>query len=189
MVKASDNPFPSILIDESAEPSAPAAGHQRLYMDSTSFRLSATNSSGTQRELEYAGIATFTPTWTGSGSNPSLGDGTLTGHWQKIADKLHWFTIYLAYGSTSSAGTGFYSFGNLPFTVKSTSPAEQVVAAQIRDSGTARFTATGILSAGATTVGQIIVGDATGARQFSGTVPITLATGDTCIVEGIVATD
>ncbi len=51
-MKGSDNPFPSILVDEGTEPSAPAAGHQRLYIDSTSHHLSRTDSSGTAVDLE-----------------------------------------------------------------------------------------------------------------------------------------
>ncbi len=53
--RASDNPFPSILIEESTEPTAPPAGQQRLYVDSTTHLLKATNSSGTDRTIE--GIA------------------------------------------------------------------------------------------------------------------------------------
>jgi hypothetical protein len=49
---ASDNPFPSLLITEGTEPSAPAAGKQRLYIDSTTHSLKATNSSGTDRNIE-----------------------------------------------------------------------------------------------------------------------------------------
>lgn len=52
MTKASDNAFPSLLITESTEPTAPAAGKQRLYIDSTSHKLKATNSSGTERDIE-----------------------------------------------------------------------------------------------------------------------------------------
>jgi len=52
MTKASDNAFPSILITEGTEPSAPAAGKQRLYIDSTTHLLKATNSSGTDRTIE-----------------------------------------------------------------------------------------------------------------------------------------
>ena len=55
MVKASDNAFPSLLITEGTEPSAPAAGKQKLYIDSTTHLLKATNSSGTDRTIE--GIA------------------------------------------------------------------------------------------------------------------------------------
>lgn len=52
MTKASDNAFPSILITEGTEPSAPAAGKQRVYIDSTSHKLSRTDSSGTEVNLE-----------------------------------------------------------------------------------------------------------------------------------------
>jgi hypothetical protein len=190
VTKASDNPFPSILIDESAEPSAPAAGHQRLYIDSTSFRLNATNSSGTQRELEYAAVATFSPTWTGSGGNPTVGNATLTGHWQKIADKLVWFCITLTYGSTSTTGTGTWNFGNFPFTVKSTSPGEQTVTCNVRDAGTTRFAGNANMTAGTTTTNICTIAENAGAsRALSATSPITWATGDQVFIEGVVATD
>lgn len=52
MVAASDNAFPSILITEGTEPSAPAAGKQRLYIDSTTHKLKRTDSSGTDVTIE-----------------------------------------------------------------------------------------------------------------------------------------
>lgn len=52
MTKASDNPYPSILITEGTEPTAPAAGKQRLYIDSTSHKLKRTDSSGTDVTIE-----------------------------------------------------------------------------------------------------------------------------------------
>lgn len=52
---ASDNPFPSILITEGTEPAAPAAGKQRLYIDSTSHHLKRTDSSGTDVDIETTG--------------------------------------------------------------------------------------------------------------------------------------
>lgn len=54
MTKGSDNAFPSLLITEGTEPSAPAAGKQRLYIDSTTHLLKATDSSGTDRTIEGA---------------------------------------------------------------------------------------------------------------------------------------
>jgi hypothetical protein len=60
MTKASDNAFPSILITEGTEPSAPAAGKQRLYIDSTSHHLMRTNSSGTETDIEGGSAAAFT---------------------------------------------------------------------------------------------------------------------------------
>lgn len=50
-LKASDNPFPSILIEEGTEPTAPAAGHQRLYIDSTTHVGMIVDSTGTQTPL------------------------------------------------------------------------------------------------------------------------------------------
>ena len=49
---ASDNPFPAILITVGTEPAAPAAGKQRLYIDSTSHKLKRTDSSGTDVTIE-----------------------------------------------------------------------------------------------------------------------------------------
>lgn len=49
---ASDNPFTSLLIVEGTEPSAPAAGRQRLYIDSTTHKLKRTDSSGTDVTIE-----------------------------------------------------------------------------------------------------------------------------------------
>jgi len=75
MTKASDNAFPSLLITEGTEPSAPAAGKQRLYIDSTTHLLKATNSSGTDRTIE-AGAAVGN-LWT-MAKGAGLGDQTLT---------------------------------------------------------------------------------------------------------------
>lgn len=52
MTKASDNAFPSVLITEGTEPSAPAAGKQRVYIDSTSHALKRTDSSGVDVTVE-----------------------------------------------------------------------------------------------------------------------------------------
>lgn len=58
---ASDNAFPSILITEGTEPTAPAAGKQRLYIDSTTHKLKRTDSSGIDVTLEASGAITASP--------------------------------------------------------------------------------------------------------------------------------
>jgi hypothetical protein len=55
MTKASDNAFPSILLTEGTEPAAPAAGKQRLYIDSSTHKLKRTDSSGTDVVVEATG--------------------------------------------------------------------------------------------------------------------------------------
>jgi hypothetical protein len=52
--KGSNNPFPSILVVEGTEPTAPSAGQQRLYIDSTTHKLKRTDSSGTDVTIEAA---------------------------------------------------------------------------------------------------------------------------------------
>ncbi len=51
---ASNNPYPYITVAETAEPAAPSAGRQRLYIDPTTHRAKATDSSGVERSLEAA---------------------------------------------------------------------------------------------------------------------------------------
>lgn len=68
MTKASDNAYPSILITEGTEPAAPAAGKQRLYIDSTTHKLKRTDSSGTDVTIESSGAAIATDTiWDAAG--------------------------------------------------------------------------------------------------------------------------
>lgn len=53
--------------------------------------------------------ATYTPTWTASVTNPTLGNGTLTGR-RIVVGKLLLFDIELTIGSTTAVGSGTYSF-------------------------------------------------------------------------------
>jgi hypothetical protein len=58
---ASDNPFPSLLVTEGSAPSSPAAGKQRVYIDSADHKLKRKNSSGTVTVIESSGsVATDT---------------------------------------------------------------------------------------------------------------------------------
>jgi hypothetical protein len=52
---ASDNAFPSVLVTEGTVPASPAAGKQRVYIDSTSHKLKRVNSSGVATDIESAG--------------------------------------------------------------------------------------------------------------------------------------
>jgi hypothetical protein len=54
---ASDNPFPSLLITEGTAPTAPAAGKQRVYIDSTTHKLTVENSGGTSTVIGPGGAA------------------------------------------------------------------------------------------------------------------------------------
>ena len=81
-MKASDNAYPSVLITEGSEPSAPAAGKQRLYISSSNHHLYRTDSSGTEVDLE-TNQAAGAPTAHGvrvtrTSTNFSVGNNTYT---------------------------------------------------------------------------------------------------------------
>jgi hypothetical protein len=55
VTKASDNPYPSLLLVEGAAPADPAAGGQRLFIDSTDHTLKRVDSAGTVTAVESGG--------------------------------------------------------------------------------------------------------------------------------------
>lgn len=63
--------------------------------------------------LEAAWIS-FTPTWTTSGTAPSLGNGTLTGKYRQVGKTIQ-FRVRFVPGSTTTFGTGNYFFALPPF--------------------------------------------------------------------------
>lgn len=55
MAKASDNTFPKLIVSEGTTPSSPAAGSQKLFIDSADHKLKRVNSSGTVTTVEGSG--------------------------------------------------------------------------------------------------------------------------------------
>lgn len=53
------------------------------------------------------GWASYTPTWTSTGTQPALGNGTISGAWTKIGRTVH-YVISMTTGATSTYGTGVY---------------------------------------------------------------------------------
>lgn len=123
----------------------------------------------------------YTPAWTAS-TAPSVQNGTLTGRYVIIGDTCH-FTIKLTGGSSTTWGTGNYSF-SLPVTAAAT--ADHIGTCFVGDSsvGAAGYS-TGIAftSAGGTAVGGYI-GNKNSAGAVSATNPQTWATGDRIWITG-----
>ncbi|WP_371612870.1 hypothetical protein [Streptomyces clavifer] len=57
----------------------------------------------------FAAWTTYTPTWTSSGTNPTLGSGALTGRYMKIGRTVH-LGILLVAAANTTWGSGAYSF-------------------------------------------------------------------------------
>ena len=83
------------------------------------------------------GWAAWTPSWTASTTNPTIGDGTLTGRYSRIGNIVI-ASIYLLFGSTSNAGAGTYYF-SLPVAANSSYTSYWNGTWNIRDFGTDNF--------------------------------------------------
>jgi len=75
--------------------------------------------------------STYTPTWTGSTTNPAIGNGTLVGRYRRHGTTLH-LRISVIPGSTTTFGSGVYTLG-LPSGMSAATGGEQWVTAKLWD--------------------------------------------------------
>lgn len=78
MTKGSDNEYPSVLVKEGTAPSAPAAGDQRLYIDSADHKLKRINSSSGITTVEAAGGSVATDVIWDAAGDLAVGTGADT---------------------------------------------------------------------------------------------------------------
>jgi len=80
----------------------------------TSYTLKIDNVSVGPTNLAFGTIDSdwelYTPTWTATTTNPSLGNGSIVGYWKKSGESLSCI-IRLITGTTTTFGSGFYRFG------------------------------------------------------------------------------
>lgn len=69
------------------------------------YRPIANDTANRARRAAMAAWATYTPTWTSTGSAPTLGNGTLVGGYRREGTTLH-LRGQLIVGSTTTVGTG-----------------------------------------------------------------------------------
>jgi hypothetical protein len=77
----------------------------------------------------------YTPTWSSSGSAPAIGNGELLGLYQLIGQKTYLMRIEFRPGSTTTYGTGNYTFSTPPGFVAPDPPFEQILTAYINSGG------------------------------------------------------
>jgi hypothetical protein len=103
--------------------------------------ISATTISATTFNLSGSQIDTlwtsYTPTWTASSSNPSIGNGTIEGYY-KLIGKTCFVRGNIAMGSTTTFGSGEW-YVELPFPAKHADGI--LMTANLLDNGTAWFNA------------------------------------------------
>ncbi|MER5790091.1 hypothetical protein [Streptomyces sp. NPDC001980] len=124
---------------------------------------------------------TYTPTWTATTTNPSIGDGTLTGRYAVVGKVCH-FTTLVTFGAATTYGSGNYSFG-LPVTagalgglpqfqgVAAVSVGRALISCQPGAStGATAYTIWGPASASSSTATQLGSGGVLGTAYVSGNV-------------------
>lgn len=90
----------------------------------------------------------YTPAWTGSTTNPVIGNGTLVGRSGRIGKTIVGCKAVVLGGTTTTVGSGVYSL-SLPFA--SIAGTEQPVSADFFD-GAAHYAAVGLIASGASVV-------------------------------------
>jgi len=123
----------------------------------------------------------WTPTWTSS-TPPSLGNGTLVGRYKLLDAKTLLVRLNFVRGSTSTNGSGTYSFTGLPFTLAAR---DQWLTGGMVDAGSAYFVISGRCGSSGTAISDVVIADGTGSRVWTGTMPVTLATNDEIVLSGI----
>lgn len=138
------------------------------------------NSTATGTNINFVDYAAYAPTpvWASSGTQPVLGNGTLTS--QVIRQgKVLAVDIYLTFGSTTTAGTGDWYF-TLPSPFAAFTAANTVVGvARILDTGTSWLIGTAWMNAGSN---RIYGSTSASSSQIGAGAPITWATGDTLLL-------
>ena len=114
----------------------------------------------------------YTPSWSTPGTQPSIGDGTLSGAYKQIG-KTVFVRVRLVFGTTTTGGTGDWQFG-LP--VSASSAAGVQFPCSILDAGNAWYQATVNGQYSGFTDRTSVIGQSSGANSSQGitsTFPIT----------------
>lgn len=118
----------------------------------------------------------YTPVWTASATNPTVGNSTLSGRYQKMGRTVH-LQINLIRGSTATLGSGDYSF-SLPVQAANAG-CTYVGNAHLLIPGGGRWGGQFVISPGATTAAPFFSSSTTNPRLtwWTGVVPESFISG------------
>ncbi|GAA0189818.1 hypothetical protein GCM10008944_01680 [Cytobacillus oceanisediminis] len=124
---------------------------------------------------------TYAPTWSSSGTNPSVGNGSLSGAFSQAGKQVN-FRAQITIGSTTTFGSGVYSIG-LPVVAMAT---RWIFTGAIREaSPLVTYAAFGETAGGSSAALRVLPttpgGPLTGLSQGT---PITLSSGDVIAIAG-----
>lgn len=122
----------------------------------------------------------YTPTWGNTGTANTLGNATISGRYHVI-NKRVFFKVQFVFGSTSTAGSGVYTF-TLPLTaVANTSPRQCLGSAVILDASVGNYGGT---VEQFTTTTCVVYNTNAVTNGVSGTVPMTWVSTDSIAIQG-----
>lgn len=131
-----------------------------------------------QGQLSLAAWTAFTPTWSGSTTNPSLGNGTVDAAYRKCGSVVL-FRITYTFGTTTNFGAGAWGF-TLPAAIPP-KVVQSASALMVDASASSRFPGSAFLT-NASGVFRVLV--PTGGVGASPSVPFTWADGDILSISG-----
>jgi len=164
-----DNDHPQYLLAASGK----AADSDKLDgLNSTDFVLASGLGTSTA----------YTPIWTASTSNPTLGDGTLQGRYIQVGKLVVVFITFI-FGSTSSFGVGNH-FISLPFEAQSSGGGLFDGFARFRNSGVANyFRIAGIATTLSSTEITLFTSLTGNDNNWTPTSPFSMGASDTLVIQ------
>lgn len=128
-------------------------------------------------QAENGAWTTWNPVWSSSGTNPTIGNGSVTGLYGQNGNKF-WGLITITIGSTTTAGTGNYQTTMPPgISLFSGNAWEPLGVLAFRDSsGTTTY------GFDAFSISAFSIGAASNSTRWGASSPIAIGTGDTIII-------
>lgn len=168
------------VASDGGRPSSPGGSERIWRTDKLCFEV-WTGSAWVEDYVSTVGPAwkTWTPTWSGSTTNPVLNNGSMTGRYMKVGRAVH-YVINLTMGSTTTYGSGAYGW-TLPVAPAFDSTGNAVL---VDVSAALRYSATAWITPAAGVFRVISPADA-GNVGIAGTVPFTFANTDQIIISGV----
>ena len=121
----------------------------------------------------------FTPTWTGTSTNPAIGNGSADYYWRWDGQSVQ-FMISLKFGSTTTYGSGQWSFTGLPFTASFIPIGSIVMFTGVANPAGTLIQVCGVLSSNTL---SLYYGAMAGV--LTGTSPDTFASGEYLTISGV----
>jgi hypothetical protein len=126
----------------------------------------------------------YTPAWTGTGGNPTIGNGTLKGRYLQLGAWVYFIAEATA-GSTTTFGSGTYALA-LPVACRTTAPIQLVAVSMRDDSANSRYLGSAYMSGGSTASIAVYQGAAGGNLQsVTNLAPVTFAVNDSITAWGV----